>query len=171
MASLRIVLLCIAAAVFYGEIHDQITAHLCVEYFSIAHPKIIESTEPYRLAIAWGFAATWWVGAFLGCGLAIAARSGKRTPLAASQLVRPIGVLLLVMAACALAAGLTAYVLAQRGSISLTGPLASILSPEKHIWFLVDAWAHGASYLSGFIGGLTLWTLTWRRRAACPDAR
>lgn len=164
MASLRILLLSIAAAVLYGEIHDQITAHLCVEYFSVAHPKIIESTSPTCLAIVWGFVATWWVGTFLGSGLVIAARAGKRPPLEARQLLRPIGVLLLVMAATAFAAGLTAYVLASLGRISLDEPLASILSPEKHVWFLVDWWTHGASYLSGLIGGVTLWVLTWRRR-------
>jgi len=35
---------CILAAVFYGILHDQITARICVEYFTIGHP-IVFGTE------------------------------------------------------------------------------------------------------------------------------
>ena len=35
MQSLGIVLMCVAAAVLYGIAHDQITARVCVEYFTI----------------------------------------------------------------------------------------------------------------------------------------
>jgi hypothetical protein len=31
MAGLRIVLLCIAAAIVYGVVHDQVTARICIE--------------------------------------------------------------------------------------------------------------------------------------------
>jgi hypothetical protein len=76
MQFLRIVLLCVGAAVGYGEVHDQITAHLCVEYFSVAHPPIFHTDNPTLLAIGWGFIATWWVGMMLGVPLAAAARWG-----------------------------------------------------------------------------------------------
>jgi hypothetical protein len=36
MESLKIVLLCVGAAVTYGVLHDQVTARVCVEYFPIA---------------------------------------------------------------------------------------------------------------------------------------
>jgi len=38
MEFLKIWLLCIVAAVIYGILHDQATARVCVEYFSVAHP-------------------------------------------------------------------------------------------------------------------------------------
>lgn len=39
MKAIAIVLLCIASAVVYGILHDQITARLCVEYFTIGQDK------------------------------------------------------------------------------------------------------------------------------------
>ena len=38
--SLKIVVLCIVAAIVYGILHDQVTARVCVEYFTIGHPPI-----------------------------------------------------------------------------------------------------------------------------------
>lgn len=37
--SLKIVLLCIVAAIVYGILHDQVTARVCAEYFAIGHPS------------------------------------------------------------------------------------------------------------------------------------
>jgi hypothetical protein len=62
MSSLRIILLCILAAVVYGILHDQVTARVCVEYFTVGHPPIFHTESPTLLAIVWGFVATWWVG-------------------------------------------------------------------------------------------------------------
>lgn len=39
----KIVLLCIVAAALYGIVHDQFTARICVEYFSIGHPPLFHS--------------------------------------------------------------------------------------------------------------------------------
>ncbi len=73
---LAIVVLSILACVTYGVIHDQITARICVEYFTIGHPQIIASESPTMLGFVWGVIATWWVGAILGVLLATAARIG-----------------------------------------------------------------------------------------------
>ncbi len=164
MAALRVFLLCVFAAIFYGEIHDQVTAHLCVEYFSVAHPKVIASQSPFLLAIVWGVIATWWVGAFLGIGLVIAARAGKRQPWGVAELFRPIGILLFAMFAIAFLAGLSAYIAMSAGWIWLAGGWADVIPPERHIWFMVDAWSHLASYASGFLGEIILWIYTWRQR-------
>ena len=59
----KIVLLSVLAAVGYGIAHDSVTAHVCVEYFSVAHPPIFGGTHsPILLALGWGVIATWWVG-------------------------------------------------------------------------------------------------------------
>jgi len=61
-----IILLCVDAAILYGIFHDQVTARLCVEYFTIGHPNIFGTDNPTVLAIAWGI-CTWWVGFYLAC--------------------------------------------------------------------------------------------------------
>ncbi len=74
MESFRIVLMCVVAAVAYGIVHDQVTARVCVEYFTVGHPPIFGTNDPTLLGIGWGILATWWVGILLGVPLAIAAR-------------------------------------------------------------------------------------------------
>ena len=45
--AIRIALFATLAAIVYGIVHDQVTAHLCVEYFTIAHPPV-SSQAPWR---------------------------------------------------------------------------------------------------------------------------
>ncbi|MBN1394912.1 MAG: hypothetical protein JW959_07810 [Pirellulales bacterium] len=75
-------------------------------------------------------------------------------------------ILLCVMAVAALLAGVTAYFLAESGSIQLTGRLAALVPSAKHGAFLADLWAHIASYAVGSLGGLALcgWIVCRRRR-------
>src|SRR5258708_36065191 len=98
MQALFIVILTILSAVFYGIVHDPFTARICVEYFTIGHPPVFSTQSPTLLALGWGVIATWWVGLILGIPLAIAARVGTRPQRSAGSLIRPISVLLLVMA-------------------------------------------------------------------------
>ena len=63
----------------YGVAHDLVTAHLSVEYFTVAHPPI-GTDDPFLLALVWGVLATWWVGVLLGVPLAAAARLGRASP-------------------------------------------------------------------------------------------
>lgn len=65
MPFIRIVLLSILAAIGYGIIHDQVTARICVEYFTIGHPPIFHTDSPALLGVRWGILATWWVGLIL----------------------------------------------------------------------------------------------------------
>ena len=164
MQSLKIVLTCVLAAVLYGIIHDQFTAHICVEYFSVFHPPVFSTTSPTLLALGWGVIATWWMGVFLGTFLAFAARAGSRNKIDAGQLLRPISELLLVMGFLAASAGLAGYVLTRLGIIAPPGWVGSILPPEKHARFMADWYAHNASYSVGFFGGILLCVLTIRKR-------
>jgi len=154
----------ILASIIYGVIHDQVTARICVEYFTIGHPQLIDSESPTVLGLYWGVVATWWVGLPLGIGLAIAARAGKRPKLDWSQLVRPILVLLCGMYGIAILAGLIGFLTSNMGVFSLVERLATRVPEEKHIAFLTVGWAHSGSYLAGIIGGASLWIVTWRRR-------
>lgn len=165
MQFLGMILLSIAAAVCYGVVHDQITARICVEYFTIGHPPVFGTENPTLLGIGWGILATWWVGLFLGIPLAMAARCGSRPPRSVRSLIAPVGTLLLCMACCALMAGATGYKLAATGRISLNGRLAELVPADRQVRFLSDLWAHNASYLSGFAGGIVLTARVWRSRA------
>lgn len=164
MASAKIVLLAVLAAVVYGILHDQVTARICVEYFTVGHPRLIDSDSPTVLAFFWGVAATWWVGLPLGFGLAFFARVGSRPKLEARDLLLPLAGLLLVMYALAFLAGMAGYFAAKAGTVWVLEPMASRLEAGKHALFLACAWAHLASYVSGFFGGIILWFLAWCRR-------
>lgn len=164
MQFLAIVALSIAAALIYGIVHDQITVRICLEYFTIGHPPIFHTSSPTLLALGWGVLATWWVGLFLGLGLATASRAGASPMLNARALVRPIGVLLAVMASAAIVSGSVAALLASSGRVMLWEPLASIISPASQTGFLVDLAAHSASYLVGAIGGIVLIHRIWSCR-------
>src|ERR1039457_3262554 len=94
MQSAAIIFLSIAAAIVYGIVHDQITARICVEYFTIGHPPIFGTNSPTLLGIGWGVIATWWVGMILGEPLAIVSRCGNRPTLSARRLIHPILILL-----------------------------------------------------------------------------
>src|SRR5262245_56637759 len=173
MASVRILLLAIAVSVLYGIIHDQITARICVEYFTIGHPILIDTDSPTVLGLLWGVVATWWVGAILGTALAVAARAGSRPERDAASLVRPLAVLMLACAVGAAAAGGVGHVLAASGGFFLLEPVASMVPRDRHVAFLTCAWVHSASYLIGFVGGIVVIVHTWRSRAAAvwPDSR
>jgi hypothetical protein len=106
MRSLAIIELCVGSAVIYGVLHDQITARICVEYFTIGHPPVFDTDDPTVLGIAWGIFATWWAGLLLGIPMALAARAGKRPQRDAASLVRPIACLLIVTALCAFLSGI-----------------------------------------------------------------
>jgi hypothetical protein len=159
LEALKIFFACILAAVFYGILHDLITAHLCVEYFSVFHPPVFHTDSPTLLALGWGVIATWWAGGIIGAPLALMSRSGSHPKLTLRDLLRPIAILLGFMAGCALVSGLIGYFWGPVPEVvAVTLPVAS------HRYFVADMWAHGASYLAGFLGGITLCVLAYRKR-------
>lgn len=171
MKSLAIVLLCIAAAVGYGILHDQITARICVDYFTIGHPPIFGTEDPTLLGLGWGVIATWWVGAFMGVPLAVAARAGGRPRREPHSLVRPLALLMGVSAIVAALAGLGGYYLASIREIWLVPELAEQMPPQTQVKFLAVGAAHSASYNCGFFGDLVLIVGVWRsRRSRAPKS-
>ena len=159
--------LAVLASVTYGVIHDQITARICVEYFTIGHMPILGGTEnPTILGFAWGILATWWVGLMLGIPLAFVCQTGSLVKKSAKDLVVPLLVLMMVSGCLAAGAGVVGYLLATSGQVWLVGEFADRVPPEKHVAFLTDLWIHNASYAGGFLGGtvLMLWIVFDRYR-------
>jgi len=155
--SLKIILLSIAAVILYGIVHDQVTARMCVEYFTIGHPPIFGTDDPTLLGVGWGILATWWVGLLLGMPLAVVARAGKLPKRSAASLVKPIAILMLASACGAILAGLLGWFLANRGIVQLVEPLASAVPVDRHVAFLIDGFAHTASYGFGFLAASSSW--------------
>ncbi|MCG3134331.1 MAG: hypothetical protein HMLKMBBP_01636 [Planctomycetes bacterium] len=171
MQSLGIVLMCVVAAVCYGIAHDQVTARVCVENFTVGHPPVFGTDDPTLLGLGWGIIATWWVGLLLGVPLAVVARAGSRPKRSVGSLVRPVGWLLAVMAVCAVLAGIAGWLLASAGAVFLVGPIARELPPDRHVPFLADLWAHSASYVVGLVGGIVVMVLVWWSRGQAAVAQ
>ncbi|MCH2224803.1 MAG: hypothetical protein MK066_08550 [Crocinitomicaceae bacterium] len=143
-------------AIGYGILHDLVTAHLCIEYFTIGHPKIIQSESPIALAFFWGTIATWWVGLPMGTLIACFSQLGKYPKLTFREAIQMILQLILVMFSLALIAGIIGFTLTEVRIIQLTPRLSDIIEPAQHSKFLAAGWAHGASYLIGIIGTAVL---------------
>jgi hypothetical protein len=161
---LSILLLSVAMCVLYGILHDQVTARICVEYFTVGHPPVFHTENPTLLGIGWGTIATWWVGVILGIPVAAAARLGSRPKRSAVSLLHPMFVLFFCVGVFALIAGVVGYAAAINGWVGLGPYFRNNLPPEKHVPFLVDLFAHNASYLGGFLGGLFLTAWVWWTR-------
>lgn len=160
----KIVGLCVVVAVLYGIAHDQVTARVCVEYFTIGHPTVIHSTSPTLLALVWGVIATWWFGLLLGLPLAVVARVGSLPKLGVTHVVKPLAILMLVIASCSLVAGCLGWWAAEWKLIVLLGPMADDVPPDRHVPFLADLCAHNVAYATGAIGALVIWVWTLAQR-------
>jgi hypothetical protein len=159
MEFLKIVLGCIAAAILYGIVHDQVTVRVCAEYFTVFHPKIIESDNVTLIALSWGVVATWWMGVGIGFALGLSARWGSWPRRTWVQLMPSVMLLLGVMAFCAVACGVYGYL---GGGLPIG--IAEQLPAALYRRFAADWYAHMASYATGFFGGLGLCTLTLVQR-------
>jgi hypothetical protein len=160
----KIVLLGLIAAIGFGVVHDQVTARVCVEYFTIGHPPIFGTRSPTLLALGWGFVGTWRQGLVLAVVTAIFARLGARPPLSARRLLPPLAVLLLGVAVSSLTFGIVGYCLVAGGAIAVDGSLVWGVPPSSHARFVADLWAHRAAYLASYFGTVVLWGWIVRKR-------
>ncbi len=164
MQWLKIIALCTLAAITYGIVHDQVTVRICIEYFTIGHPRIIESEDPTLLALAWGVVATWWVGLPLGLGVASVARLGRLPKRSAQSLVRPLLIVLAVTEVTSIISGFLGAIAFASGAVRLLEPIASRVPSDQHIRFGICLWAHSAAYFVGVICSFVLIVQIWRSR-------
>jgi hypothetical protein len=158
----------VGAAVAFGLIHDQITARVCVEYFTIAHGRLVSSDSPTVLGLVWGVVATWWAGAIAGIVVGWAAREGPWPKLGWRAVIRPASYLALAMAVAALVAGLAGYTLTAHHVVDIVPSYADAIAPERQARFMADVFAHRASYAIGLAGAVAVatWCVVSRRRLA-----
>ena len=164
LEALKIISFATLAAIIYGILHDQVTAHVSVEYFTIAHPPVFPTQSPFLLAIGWGIIATWWVGLPLGILLAVAARLGRNAKCGLGDLRRKIVLLMIVSGCTAMIAGVTGASLFAMHVMELTGEWATVIPKSRWPYFAFALWAHSASYLVGVLGGMFLVGTVLKRR-------
>ncbi|MGN6369588.1 MAG: hypothetical protein ACTHN5_15120 [Phycisphaerae bacterium] len=167
---LKVVILCVAAAVAYGIVHDQITARVCVEYFSVAHPPVFGNLQsPTLLGLGWGVIATWWVGMILGVPLGVCARAGRLPRVGVREIVPVLPAVLGGLLVVAMLAGLCGLWAFEHGAVQVPRVWAEAIPAEHHAGFMFDAFAHLASYGVGAVCGIGLWayvlSIRWKRRA------
>jgi len=155
---LAIVLTCVLFACVYGIIHDQITARICVQYFTVFHPDLFGTTDPTLLGLTWGVIATWWVGLILGVPVAIVSRKANLRP---RDLVRPLAWLAVAMFGGATIAGAAGW-LAPASLVPMISPPMAEFEPQVQRRFMSALFAHNASYALGFFGGLIVLIWAWR---------
>lgn len=152
------------AAIIYGIAHDMVTAHMNVEYFTIAHPPMFDTTSPFLLAIGWGIVATWWVGLPLGILLAVAARFGPMPKLRLGDIRRSVLLLMATSYVIAMVSGVIGYLSITHGGGEPTNGWGCCI--DKDLWaaFTFNSYAHMASYVTGAVGGLFVVGYTVARR-------
>jgi hypothetical protein len=175
MEALKIVGGCILAAALYGVLNDEVTARVCLQYFTVLHPPRFHTESPTLLGIGWGIYATWPVGFGLGIVFAICARGGQQPKLTLSDLAPLLLRLLGIIAVGALASGTLGYFfgpLPARESylLRITPTVRAGIPPGMVRRFVADWWAHIASYAIGIVGGLACCILVYRKRARARNA-
>lgn len=156
MPALKIILFCIASAIVYGILLDQVTARVSVEYFTVGHTPVFPTQSPTLLAFQFGILGTWWVGLILGIFAVLVSRVGSWPKVDTADLVRPIACLLFVMAVASLLGGITGYQLAKASGLVLPEPFGPRVPEDQHCFFFADSLAHLGAYSVGAVGGLIL---------------
>ena len=162
--------LCVVASIVYGILHDLVTAHLCVEYFSKFHPDVFGTESPVLLALGWGVIATWWMGLILGPIVSAAARSGQLPTFTWRQLIKPLAVVLGFSYVCAAIGGLVGYFVVKTPPAWVFRMGANMdgvrFTPEKARLFTADLFAHNTSYTVSTLGALSMcvWLIVRRVR-------
>lgn len=157
-----IILMCVLGACAYGIVHDLITAHVCLEYFSVAHAPLIRSNSPIVHALFWGVVATWWVGLPLGLMNSLACRLGKANKWDFKMLMRPLIRFLCILLLVAAILGVFGVIMYRLEVVFMPRRFADKI--PNHLGFMYNVWSHSASYGFGVLGGLWIhyWIL-WKR--------
>ncbi len=151
-----------ALSVAYGVAHDLVTAHVAVDYFTVHHPKLVESTSPLVMALLWGFLATFWVG--IGAGLVLVGANllGPWKSLAWPLIRRRCVFLMGGLWAGAMLVLTGVYALASLAPVAKRGPTF-----EHDRRLIAVALTHGFSYSASalVVLGLGVWIVIRRRKA------
>jgi hypothetical protein len=164
-AFVAIVLGIVALAGVYGVLHDQVTARICIEYFTIAHPRIIDSEDPAVLALAWGVIATWWFALPFGLIGASLARIGRTPPVPVLEVLQIAAASLAVTGVLAAFAGVIAWFARQPPPTYWS----ELIPAHQHARFMVASTMHLTSYVGGALTALGALVIIGIRRFRSPS--
>ena len=153
---LKIVLGSVLLACLLGIQLDLVTANVAVEYFSVHHPRIVASENPFVLAVVWGIAASWWFGAIAGAILATVNHL-RPHPLSAAKILKWSAIACFILWVLMIA--ILVIVMAIAGTIPETDRRPTF---EQDRRLVAVAMAHQYEYLFGAIALLVISLLTWR---------
>ena len=154
-----IVLGSVGYACLLGIALDLITANVAVAYFSVHHPRIVATENPWVLALVWGVAASWWFG-LLG-GIVVATVNQCR-----SDPLDPWRIMVWVGRACVVMWIVMILILVVTLSFAyFMVPLDRRPANFEHDARLIAvAMAHQFEYLLGGISVIVIGLMTWRAR-------
>jgi hypothetical protein len=155
---LTIVLGSTGLACLLGISLDLVTANIAVAYFSVHHPRIVPTENPWALAVIWGIAASWWFGAI--AGVVVAFINHRR-----QHPIEPSRILKWTLVACVILWLAMIAILVAVLAISSTIPIEKRPATFEHDRRLVAvAMAHQYEYVLGAIALVTIAVMTWRSK-------
>jgi hypothetical protein len=169
--ALKIVGLCTLGAILFGIAHDMVTAHVCVEYFSVGHKNIFgahHTGPPVVYALYWGVVATWWIGFPAGILIALVSRLSGLPRLTWRQVARPMAIGLAMLWACSMIVLFVNLPLGRRGLGGLFAPRPSLGEVESQ--FLTVAATHSFSYAAAPLAVLIVAAVLLRTRMRLHSA-
>jgi hypothetical protein len=145
-------------ACLLGICLDLVTANVAVEYFSVHHPRILPTENPWALALLWGIIASWWFGAVAGAIVALI-NYRRQQPLEAIRILKWTAV------ACVALWMIMISILVTIMAISSTIPVEQRrASFETDRRLVAVAMAHQYEYVLGTIAMLVIAVMTWRSK-------
>ncbi len=145
--------ICILLACLLGIAHDTVTARVCLEYFTVHHPQIIEPqyANPTNMALIWGVLATWWVGLIGGLVLIASNELGRAPKLGYRQIALMLSKALAVIFIMSMLTLAVSWII---GNARIAGHETSALDFQHRLNTV--ATTHRASYLFALIAIIVL---------------
>lgn len=160
----KIVFYTLAVAMGFGFAYEAVAAAACVEYFTYDRRAMVLTENPLFLGLQFAFLGWSWVGAALGCSLAVAARIGGEIQIKPAFFLRPLIALFVLVSVVTATGAIMGYFGETSGRYPLMTNWAQGLAREKHAPYVALIWSHIGAYTSALLGGMTLVAWTWKKR-------
>ena len=153
MPFLRIALGATFLSLLAAILRDFALARISPDYFTLRPNGLADADAPLPPVLIGAVFTSGGMALAYGLGLACAARLGRRPKRPARDLRKPVALLLGLIAAFALLAGVFGYLLASTGTVILNPDVKDRLPPQKWPGFQACWFVHTMGNYVGCIGG------------------